>query len=138
MNNYFLLTLPKYNWTFGIRNEIGVKKKVLGWSPFKVMSVAHVIFPRWPIHYNTSSVFTSLVRDCWLPRACFFFMILASYTCATLLYCDLIIQLLAHGWWFSLGTPASSTTKTGRHDIAEILLKVALNTIIKLKSLLYI
>jgi hypothetical protein len=29
---------------------------------------------------------------------------------------------------FSLGTPASSTTKTGRHDIAEILLKVALNT----------
>jgi len=37
--------------------------------------------------------------------------------------------LLAHGWWFSLGSPASSTTKTGRHDIAEILLKVALNTI---------
>jgi hypothetical protein len=29
---------------------------------------------------------------------------------------------------FSPGTPASSTTKTGRHDIAEILLKVALNT----------
>jgi hypothetical protein len=28
-----------------------------------------------------------------------------------------------------LGTPASSTTKTGRHDVAEILLKVALNTI---------
>jgi hypothetical protein len=27
------------------------------------------------------------------------------------------------------GSPASSTTKTGRHDIAEILLKVALNTI---------
>jgi hypothetical protein len=26
--------------------------------------------------------------------------------------------------WFSPGTPASSTTKTGRHDIAEILLKV--------------
>jgi hypothetical protein len=37
-------------------------------------------------------------------------------------------QLLAHGRWFSPGTPASSTTKTGRHDIAEILLKVALNT----------
>jgi hypothetical protein len=27
-----------------------------------------------------------------------------------------------------LGTPVSSTTKTGRHDIAEILLKVTLNT----------
>jgi hypothetical protein len=36
--------------------------------------------------------------------------------------------LLAHGQWFFPGTPASSTTKTGRHDIAEILLKVALNT----------
>ena len=37
-------------------------------------------------------------------------------------------QLLAHGRWFSPGTPASSTTKTGRHYIAEILLKVSLNT----------
>jgi hypothetical protein len=27
------------------------------------------------------------------------------------------------------GTPASSTTKTGCHDIAEVLLKVALSTI---------
>jgi hypothetical protein len=34
--------------------------------------------------------------------------------------------LLARGRWFSPGTPASSTTKTGRHDTAEILLKVAL------------
>jgi hypothetical protein len=42
--------------------------------------------------------------------------------------CDKVYQLLAHayGWWFSPDTPASSTTKTGRHDIAEILLKVAL------------
>jgi hypothetical protein len=47
------------------------------------------------------------------------------------LYCssDKVYQLLAHGRWFSPGTPASSTIKTGRHDIAEILLKVALNTI---------
>jgi len=41
-------------------------------------------------------------------------------------------QLLAHGRWFS---PAASTTKTGRHDIAEILLKVALNTINQIKSI---
>ena len=32
---------------------------------------------------------------------------------------DKIYPLLAHGRWFSTGTPASSTTKTGRHDIAE-------------------
>jgi hypothetical protein len=36
--------------------------------------------------------------------------------------------------WFSQSTVASSTTKTGRHDIAEILLKVALNTINQIKS----
>jgi inorganic pyrophosphatase/exopolyphosphatase len=42
---------------------------------------------------------------------------------------DKVYQLLAQGRGFSPGTPASSTTKTGRHDIAEILLKVALNTI---------
>jgi hypothetical protein len=36
--------------------------------------------------------------------------------------------LPAHGRWFSQGTPASSTTKTGRPDIAEKLLKVALST----------
>jgi hypothetical protein len=36
--------------------------------------------------------------------------------------------LLAHGRWFSPGTPASSTTKTDHHDIAEILLKVVLST----------
>jgi hypothetical protein len=41
---------------------------------------------------------------------------------------DKVYQLLAHGRWFSPGTLASSTTKTGRHDIAEILLKMAINT----------
>jgi hypothetical protein len=39
---------------------------------------------------------------------------------------DKVYQLLAQGRWLSPGTLASSTTKTGRHDIAEILLKVAL------------
>jgi hypothetical protein len=41
---------------------------------------------------------------------------------------DKVYQLLAHGLWFSPDTPASSTTNTGGHDIAEILLKVELNT----------
>jgi hypothetical protein len=47
---------------------------------------------------------------------------------------DKVYQFFAHGRWFSPGTPAYSTTKTGRHDIAEILLKVALNT---KKSIMY-
>ena len=44
---------------------------------------------------------------------------------------DKVYRLFAHSRWFS---PVSSTTKTGRHDIAEILLKVALNTINQIKS----
>jgi hypothetical protein len=44
---------------------------------------------------------------------------------------DKAYQLLADGRWFS---PASSTTKTGRHDIAKILLKVALSTKHQIKS----
>jgi hypothetical protein len=37
--------------------------------------------------------------------------------------CDQVCQ------WFSPGPPVSSSNKTDRHDITEILLKVALNTI---------
>jgi hypothetical protein len=42
---------------------------------------------------------------------------------------DKAYQLLAHGRWFSPCTLGSATTKSGRHDIAEILLKVTLSTI---------
>jgi hypothetical protein len=41
---------------------------------------------------------------------------------------DKVYQLLVHGLWFFPGTPASSTTKIGPNDIAEILLKMALNS----------
>ena len=37
-----------------------------------------------------------------------------------------VVNDLQQGRWFS---PVSSTSKTDRHDIAEILLKVVLNTI---------
>ena len=47
--------------------------------------------------------------------------------CTTL--CDKDWQWLTTGWWFSPGPPISHTNKTDRHDITEILLKVALNAI---------
>jgi hypothetical protein len=47
--------------------------------------------------------------------------------CTTL--CDKVCQWLATGRWFSPGPPVSPTNKTERHDITEILLKVALSTI---------
>jgi len=43
--------------------------------------------------------------------------------------CDKVCQWHATGWWFSPGTPVSSTNKTDRHDLTGLLLKVALNTI---------
>jgi hypothetical protein len=42
---------------------------------------------------------------------------------------DKVYQWLAHGRWFSPIAPASSSTKTGLHDIADLLLKVAFLTI---------
>jgi hypothetical protein len=39
--------------------------------------------------------------------------------------CDKVCQRLAAGQWFSSSTPVSSTNKNYRHNITEILLKVA-------------
>ena len=43
--------------------------------------------------------------------------------------CDEVCQLLTTCWWFSPGTPVSSTNKSDCHNINGILLKVALSTI---------
>jgi hypothetical protein len=51
--------------------------------------------------------------------------------------CDKVCQLLAIGLWFSLNTLVSSINKTDRHDITEILLKVALSIINQTKLNLY-
>jgi hypothetical protein len=52
--------------------------------------------------------------------------------------CDQVCQWLATGRWLSLGTPISPANKTDRHDITEILLKVALNAINKPNHQIYI
>jgi hypothetical protein len=52
--------------------------------------------------------------------------------------CDQVCLWLATGRWFSRDFPVSSTNKTDHHDIAEILLKVALNTIKQTKFLKHI
>jgi hypothetical protein len=43
--------------------------------------------------------------------------------------CNKVCQWLVTGWWFSPGSSVSSTNKCDRHDLIEIVLKVALNTI---------
>jgi hypothetical protein len=54
-----------------------------------------------------------------------------SHTDPLVYISDKAYELLAHGRWFPPGTLAFSTNKIGRHDIDEISLKVALNTIIQ-------
>jgi hypothetical protein len=50
--------------------------------------------------------------------------------------CDKVGQWLATGQWFSTGAPVSTTNKTDRNDIAEILLKTAPK--IKIREILLI
>ena len=61
---------------------------------------------------------------------------MARYTLCTIL-CDKVCQWLATGWWFSWGTPVSSTNKTYCHDIIEILL-IKLWSIVPLMDLVRI
>ena len=53
----------------------------------------------------------------------------AQVRCTAITLCAKVCQWLATGQWFSPDTPVSSTNKTDGHNITEILLKVALNTI---------
>jgi hypothetical protein len=90
--------------------------------------------PPWPWSYG-SWIYNYICNQCHHHWCCEFeFRIRAR--CTTL--CDKVCQWLATGRWFSPGPMASFTNKTDRHDITEILLKVALNTIIQTnKYILY-
>jgi hypothetical protein len=79
----------------------------------------------WPWSYG-SWIYNYLYNQCLSPLM-LWVRISIRARCTTL--CDKVCQWLATGRWFSPGPPVSSTNKTDRHDITEILLKVALNTI---------
>jgi hypothetical protein len=70
---------------------------------------------------------TTYVIRVYHPLSCEFVSSSRRNVFGTIL-CDKVCQWLATGQWFSLGTPVSSIHKTDRHDIIEILLKVALIT----------
>jgi hypothetical protein len=73
-----------------------------------------------------SWIYNYLCNQCLSPLMLWVLIsIRARYT----ILCDKVCQWLATGWWFSPGPPVSSTNKTYRQNITEILLKVALNII---------
>jgi hypothetical protein len=75
----------------------------------------------WALTYG-SWIYNYLYNQCISPLTW-----VSEFVLNTTLY-DEDCQWLTTGWWFSQGTSVSSTNNTDRHDIAEILLKVALIT----------
>jgi len=78
--------------------------------------------PSWSWSYD-SWIYNYLRNRCLSPLM-LWVRIPPSARCTTL--CDKVCQWLAAGLWFS---PGPFINKTDLHDITEILLKVALNTI---------
>jgi hypothetical protein len=75
----------------------------------------------WPWSYG-SWIYNYLCNQCLSPLM-LRVRISIRARCTTL--CDKVCHWLATGLWFSPGTPVSSSNKTDRNDITEILLKVA-------------
>ena len=81
--------------------------------------------PSWPWSYG-SWIYIYLCNQ-YLSRLMLWARISIRARCTTL--CDRACQWLVRGRRFSPGLPVSSMNKTDHHDMAEILLKVALNPI---------
>jgi hypothetical protein len=80
--------------------------------------------PSWP-RSCASWIYNYLCNQC-ISALMLWVRISIRAKCTTL--CDKVCQWLATGRWFSPGPAVSSTNKADRHDITEVLLKVALNT----------
>jgi len=79
----------------------------------------------WQWSYG-SWIYNYLCNQCLSPLM-LWIRISIRVRCRTL--CDKVCQWLVTGRWFSPGPPVSSTNKTDRHVITEVLLEVALNAI---------
>ena len=83
--------------------------------------------PSWLWSYH-SWIYNYLCNQCLSPLT-LWIQIPLRRCVLDITLCDIVCQWLAASQWFSPGTPVSSTNKTDRHDITEILLKVAIKTI---------
>ena len=108
--NYILIRKNKYNlYLYCIMWPYSYCKQgpSLSWS-----------YGSWIYNYLCNQCLSPLMLWVWIP---------IRERCTTL--CDKVCQWRATGRWFSPGPTVSSSNKIDRHDITEILLKVALNTI---------
>jgi hypothetical protein len=112
---------------------LNVCKIKLQQNPCKQHPMGPVIcvYPRQGVSWSWSCgswIYNYLCNRCLSPLVLWVRIQLRRGVLGTSL-CDQFCHLLAAGWWFSPSTLVSSTNKTDGHDITEILLKVALNTI---------
>ena len=98
--------------------------------PFSPRNIHRPLGLLWPWSYG-SWIYNYLCNLCLSPLILWVWILIRA-SCTTL--CDKVCQWLATGRWFSPGPPVSSTNKTDCHNITEILLKVALNTIKQTKT----
>ena len=83
--------------------------------------------PSWSWSYG-SWIYNYLCTSAYHQKLCDFEARSRRGVLYTTLW-DTVWQWLAADLWFSPGTLVSSTNKTHRYDITEILLKIALNTV---------
>jgi hypothetical protein len=118
--NLFSPTIYKYIAFVVLKMHFSVEHDI---SILEWFSISICRGPSWP--YG-SLIYNYLCNQCLSPLM-LWVQISIMARCTTL--CDKVCQWLATGQWLSQGPLVSSTNKTDHHDITEILLKVALNTI---------
>jgi hypothetical protein len=98
-------------------------------SKFCVICIAKLIHQEeevltwWTVPSISTGTIKSALLIGWKIRIIYMYYSISHVSHPT------VCQWLVTGRWFSPGTPVSSTNKTDCHDITEILLEVALNTI---------
>ena len=92
-----------------------------------IQKTAHIWGHSWSWSYG-SWIYNYLCNQFLSPQT-LWVRILLMARCTRYNTSEKVCQWLATDQWFSLGTPVSFTNKTDRHNITDILLQVALNTI---------
>ena len=116
--NYHKHIRSNFLWTIPLKRKLSTRKAV---KKLTYTTITGLSSPKW---YG-SWIYNYLCSWCLSPLM----WIRLPLRARSETLCDKLCQWLAPGQWFSLGLLVSSNNKTDRHDITEIFLKVALNTI---------
>ena len=113
-----------FNFPMNLYIHSNKKKKSYLMDGYIIMSEE---WPSWSWSYG-SWIYNYLHNQCLSPLTLWVWILLRRGVLHTTL-CDKSLSVACSRSWFSLGTPISSTSKTDSHDITEMWLKMALNTI---------